>query len=145
MSDKEEIVETIIRVVERTKTWRSTLATNHRSNRRTVSGSITAYIVQADGPKTDGSNLKGNAAKAFDSLRAVIEEDGQSPPAGSPGFPDGIVVASRDAWRNRFYQDAWAKEPKAEEVTLRQRFSRAAKELTEQEQIATIGEWFWVL
>src|ERR1700739_4706622 len=90
----------VVQAGKRTARHRCRRHDNHRSNRRTVSGSITAYIVQADGPKTDGSNLKGNAAKAFDSLRAVIEEDGQSPPAGSPGFPDGIVVASRDAWRN---------------------------------------------
>ena len=82
-----------------------------------AAGTITTapVVVQSDGPKTDGSNLKGNAGKALDSLRAVIDEDGQSPPAGSPGFPDGIVVASRDAWRNRFYKDAWAKEPQATE------------------------------
>ena len=73
-----------------------------------------------------------------------VPEDGQSPPAGSPGFPDGIVVASRDAWRNRFYKDAWAKEPQATEDTLSKRFRRAVSQLLDGNQICSIGEWFWL-
>ena len=73
-----------------------------------------------------------------------VPEDGQSPPAGSPGFPDGIVVASRDAWRNRFYKDAGAKEPQATEDTLSKRFRRAVSQLLDGNQICSIGEWFWL-
>jgi hypothetical protein len=110
-------------------------------------GNVTTapVVVQADASKQGGSNLKGNAAKALDCLRTVIEEDGESPPAGSPGFPDGIVAARREVGRNRFYADAIAKEPKVEETTLRQRFSRAIKELTTGEQFASVGEWFWIV
>jgi AAA domain len=110
-------------------------------------GNVTTapVVVQADAAKQDGSNLKGNAAKALDALATVIDEDGESPPAGSPGFPEDIVAARRDVWRNRFYADALAKEPKVTEETLRQRFSRAIKELTTAGQIASVGEWFWIV
>lgn len=102
-------------------------------------------VVQATVVSDDFSKLKGNAGKALDSLRAVIDQDGQSPPEGSLSFPEGIVVASRDAWRNRFYADALAKEPKVAEGTIRQRFSRAIQELTDSKQITGVGEWFWLL
>ena len=63
---------------------------------------------------------------------------------GSPGFPDGVVVASRDAWRNRFYKDALAKEPKATEDALSRRFRRAATELKEAGKIGECGQWVWL-
>lgn len=70
-------------------------------------GNVTTapVVVQADTVpcKTDGSNLKGNAAKALESLRATMEADGKSPPAGSPGFPEGVLAVTQDAWRNRFH------------------------------------------
>lgn len=76
--------------------------------------------------------------KALDSLLAVLAEDGESPPAGSPGFPEGVVASNRNAWRNRFYADTLAKEPKIGDATLRQRYSRAITELTEKKRIATV-------
>lgn len=51
-------------------------------------------VVQVAGAKLDGSNLKGNTGKALDALQRAIEEHGETPPDGSPGFPDGIVTAS---------------------------------------------------
>jgi hypothetical protein len=92
----------------------------------------------------DGADLKGNTAKALDSLRAVIDEDGQQPPVGSSGFPEGVVVASRGAWRNRFYKDAWAKAPKATEDALSKRFRRAEPELKEAGKISACGQWVWL-
>jgi AAA domain len=92
----------------------------------------------------DGANMKGNAAKALDSLRAVIDEDGQNPPPDAPGFPDGVVVATRDVWRDRFYKDAWAKAPKATEDALSKRFRRAATELKEGGSIGECGQWVWL-
>ncbi|MCG2630957.1 AAA family ATPase [Bradyrhizobium sp. WYCCWR 13023] len=101
-------------------------------------------VVPAKVTPNDGSNLKGSTEKALDSLRAVLAEDGRTPPAGSPGFHEGVVAANRTAWRNRFYADTLANEPKIGDATLRQRFSRAVSELTEKKRIATVGEWFWV-
>jgi hypothetical protein len=109
-------------------------------------GNVTTapVVVQVDTVTNDGSNLKGSLEKALDSLRAVIDEDGQLPPAGSPGFPEGVVVASRDAWRNRFYKDAWAKEPKATIETLSRRFRRAITDLKKDGKVGECGQWFWL-
>jgi hypothetical protein len=82
-------------------------------------------VVQADVVVCDGSNLKGNTAKALESLERAIEEHGEVPPDGSPGFPDGVVTVSRDQWRERFYADTRAREDKVTEDTLRKRFNRA--------------------
>ncbi|MDH2341547.1 AAA family ATPase [Bradyrhizobium sp. SSUT77] len=111
-------------------------------------GNVTTapVVVQANALpcKTDGSNLKGNAAKAMGSLRVAIEADGESPPAGSPGFPNDTLAVTRDAWRSRFLADAWVKEPKATEDTLGKRFRRAVVELTEGHKVGSSGQWFWL-
>jgi hypothetical protein len=102
-------------------------------------------VVQADVVSSDGSNLKGNSAKAFDSLERAIEQHGECPPDGSPGFPDGVVTVTRDQWRERFYADAKAKEPGIKEGTLRSRFNRAIEELVDKEErVETAGERFWL-
>jgi hypothetical protein len=67
-------------------------------------------VVQADVVTSDGSNLKGNTAKAMDALELAIEEHGECPPDGSVGFPDGVVTVTRDQWREQFYADAKAKQ-----------------------------------
>ncbi|WP_456664699.1 AAA family ATPase [Bradyrhizobium sp. LB13.1] len=109
-------------------------------------GNVTTapFVVQVDAAKHDGSNLKGNAGKALESLKAAIEADGESPPAGSPGFPEGVLAVTRDAWRSRFLADAWAKEAKAAEDTLSKRFRRALVELTEGNKVGSSGQWFWL-
>lgn len=109
-------------------------------------GNVTTapVVVPADASKQDGSNLKGNAGKALDALRHAINEDGESPPDASPGFPEGIVAARRDVWRNRFYADAWIKEPDATEDALSRRFRRAITELQETKAIGECGQWFWL-
>ena len=101
-------------------------------------------VVQADVVVCDGSNLKGNAAKALESLERAIAEHGVCPPDGSPGFPDGVVTVSRDQWRDQFYADAKAKEPAIADATLRQRFTRAAGELLAADQTAAVGERVWI-
>src|SRR5882724_1897293 len=105
-------------------------------------GKITTapVVVQVDAVK----HLKGNSVKALDSLERTIEEQGECPPAGSPGFPDGVVATTRDAWRSRFYADAIAKEPKATEDTLSKRFRRAVVELTDSSKVGSSGQWFWL-
>jgi hypothetical protein len=101
-------------------------------------------VVQADVVVCDGSNLKGQSAKALESLERAIEEHGECPPDGSPGFPDGVVTVSRDQWRERFYADTRAREDKVTEDTLRKRFNRAILDLTTAKQLETVGEWFWL-
>src|SRR5882724_1209707 len=105
-------------------------------------GKITTapVVLQVDTVKTDGSNLKGNSAKAFDSLERALEVHGECPPDGSPGFPDGVVTVTRDQWRDQFYSDTRAKEPALIDATLRQRFTRAAGDLLDTEKIIAIGE-----
>ncbi|WP_050044738.1 AAA family ATPase [Bradyrhizobium sp. LTSP849] len=100
-------------------------------------------VVQVDGAKHDGSNLKGNTGKALDALERAIEKDGETPPDGAPGFPDGVVTASREQWRVRFYADVRAKEPDIKEDALKRRFSRAVLDLTTAKEVETVGEWFW--
>ena len=109
-------------------------------------GKITTapVVVRVDTVKTDGSNLKGNSAKAFDSLERAIQEHGECPPDGSPGFPDGVVTVTRDQWRDQFYADTRAKEPALIDATLRQRFTRATGDLLDTEKIITIGERCWI-
>ena len=112
-----------------------------------AAGTITTapVVIQADGPKTDGSNLKGNTAKAFDSLTRAIHEHGQCAPEGSPGFPDDVPTASRDQWRDQFYADTRAKEPDISANTLRQRLLRASDELINGEQVGATGERCWII
>jgi AAA domain len=107
-------------------------------------GKITTapVVVQVDVVPSDGSNLKGSAAKALESLERAIDEDGVCPPDGSPGFPDGVVTVTRDQWRERFYADTRAAEAKVTEDTLRKRFNRAIADLTTAKQITAVGEWF---
>jgi hypothetical protein len=96
-------------------------------------------VVQADAVTPfDGSNLKGNSAKAFESLERAIEAHGECPPDGSPGFPDGVATATREAWRNRYYADAMAKETVSDD-TLGKRFRRAIEQLTEAGKISSCG------
>jgi hypothetical protein len=108
-------------------------------------GKITTapVVVPVDALKTDGSNLRGNSAKALDSLKRAIEEHGERPPDGSPGFTDGVTTVSRDHWRSQFYADTRAKEVQVTEATLRKRFNRAILDLTTGRQLETVGEWFW--
>jgi hypothetical protein len=95
-------------------------------------GNVTTapVVVQVDGVKTDGSNLKGSTAKALDSLKLAIQEHGVCPPDGSPGFPDGVCTVSRDEWRDQFYADTKVKEPAILDAALRQRFTRASGQNT---------------
>ncbi len=108
-------------------------------------GKITTapVVVQADAVTNDGSNLKGNSTKALESLERAIEEHGECPPDGSPGFADGVATVTREQWRAQFYADARAKEPKAPDDTLRKRFNRSIQELIDAKKICNVGEWFW--
>jgi hypothetical protein len=101
-------------------------------------------VVQADVVTNDGSNLKGNTAKALDSLERAIDEHGECPPDGSVGFPDGVATVTRDQWRDQFYADVKAKEPAIADATLRQRCTRAAGELLTAKQTAAVGERCWI-
>jgi hypothetical protein len=109
-------------------------------------GNITdaPVVVQVDAAKHDGSNLKGNTGKALDALVRAIQDHGETPPAGSPGFPDGVETASRDQWREQFYSATKVKEPDIADGTLRQRFLRARDELIDGGQVSATGERCWI-
>jgi hypothetical protein len=102
-------------------------------------------VVQVDTvPDFDVTKLKGHTAKAFDSLERAIEQHGECPPDGSPGFPDGVCTVSRDQWRDQFYADTKVKEPDLTPGTLRQRFNRASGELLDAKKIVAVGERVWI-
>jgi hypothetical protein len=111
-----------------------------------AAGNVTTapVVIQADPVASEGSNLKGQTAKALDSLERAIEAHGTEPPVGSPGFPSGVILASREQWKDRFYADARLKEPNAVDDTLSKRFRRAMVDLLTAKQIGNVGEWFWL-
>jgi hypothetical protein len=101
-------------------------------------------VVQADVVTSDGSNLKGQSAKAFESFERALAEHGQLSPNDTRGFPDGLTVVSRDHWQEQFYADTRAKEKQVAEDTLSKRFRRAIGDLVKSQQIGTLGQWFWL-
>jgi hypothetical protein len=109
-------------------------------------GNVTTapVVVQVDTVLTDSSNLKGSLEKALDALERAIEQHGECPPDGTPGFPDGVCTVSRDEWRDQFYADTKVKTPAILDGTLRQRFSRAISELLDAEKIVAVGERVWI-
>jgi len=111
-----------------------------------AAGNVTTapVVIQADPVADAGTNLKGNTAKALESLERAIEAHGTEPPVGSPGFPTGIVAVTRDNWREQFYLDARSKEPNAQDGTLRQRFNRGSLDLTSTQTIGSVGQWVWI-
>ncbi len=115
-------------------------------------GNVTTapVVVQVDA-LPDGFNVgghaarvKGHAASALDSLERAIEANGEWPPDGSPGFPDGVCTVSRDQWREQFYADIRAKVADILDGTLRQRFTRATGELLDAKKIVAVGERVWI-
>jgi hypothetical protein len=103
-------------------------------------------VVQAHVATNDGSNLKGNAAKAFDSFKLALAEHNtvKSRPDGSHGFPDWPNRGFPRQWQDQFYADAKAKEKDVTEDTLSKRFRRAIGELVKSQQIGTLGQRFWL-
>jgi hypothetical protein len=101
-------------------------------------------VVQTGAVAQAGANLKGNSAKALESLERAVEEHGEEPPIGSPGFPSGVIAVDRERWRERFYADARAIEAKVAEDTLSKRFRRATVDLLKALQVSNVGEWFWL-
>jgi hypothetical protein len=87
---------------------------------------------------------KTTAPRRLNLWSGAIEEHGECPPDGSPGFPDGVATVTREQWRAAFYSDARAKEDKVTEDTLRKRFNRAVLDLTTAKQLESVGEWFWL-
>jgi hypothetical protein len=109
-------------------------------------GNVTTapVVVQVDGVKHDGSNLKGNTGKALDALVRAIQEHGTCAPDGSPGIPDGVATVGRDQWREQYYADVKIKEPDIKEPTLRSRFNRAVTELLDNDTVGATGERCWL-
>ncbi|WFU23166.1 hypothetical protein QA649_34560 [Bradyrhizobium sp. CB1717] len=90
----------------------------------------------------DGT-LKGESAKAFESLRAVLDEGGEAGPVDA-GFSDGVLTVSRDAWRNRFYADLMAKEPSLDAEARKKRFQRTSGKLIEAGHVGALGDRVWL-
>jgi hypothetical protein len=109
-------------------------------------GNVTSapVVVQADASKQNGSNLKGNTAKALDALKRAIQAHGECLPDRSPGFEDNVPTVTRDQWREEFYAMTRIKEPKIAQGTLTQRFTRAIADLIETDQVGATGERCWV-
>jgi hypothetical protein len=55
------------------------------------------------------------------------------------------MIVPPDTWRDRYYADCRAREPKVADDTISKRFRRAARELTESKQIGRTGEWNWIV
>jgi hypothetical protein len=109
-------------------------------------GNVTSapVVVQADASKQNGSNLKGNTAKALDALKRAIQAHGECLPDCSPGLEDNVPTVTRDQWREEFYAMTRIKEPKIAQGTLTQRFTRAIADLIETDQVGATGERCWV-
>jgi hypothetical protein len=101
-------------------------------------------VVQVNGVKQDGSQLKGNSAKALDSLKGAIAEHSLCSPESSPGFPEDVATVTRDQWRERYLKDVKVKEPDIKENTFRQRFTRSSNELTAAKLVGATGERCWI-
>jgi hypothetical protein len=85
------------------------------------------------------AGVGGHNGAVLKSLKAAIDASGETPPEGSPGFPDGITVVSRDIWRVRYYADT----PDKDGDAVRKRFTRAVPKLLEEKLVNQVGEWFW--
>jgi hypothetical protein len=110
-------------------------------------GNVTTapVVAQVDMVKPfDGADLKGNVAKAFDSFKLALAEHGQLTPEGTCGLPEGFPVVSRDKWQDQYYADTKVKEPQITDDALSKRFRRAIDELAKEQQIGTLGQWFWL-
>jgi hypothetical protein len=93
----------------------------------------------------EGRMLSGETAKAFEALRAVLDDDGgETPPSDTPGFPEGVLTVSRSAWRNRLYADALGKEPETDSETLRKRWQRSSAKLIDAGHVGALGERVWL-
>jgi hypothetical protein len=77
-------------------------------------GNVTTapVVVQADTTVSDGSNLKSHTAKALESLERAVAEHGQRVPDGTPSFPHDAKIVPPDTWRDCYYADCRAREPK---------------------------------
>jgi hypothetical protein len=103
-------------------------------------------VIQADTTKDDGSNLRSHAAKALESLEQAIAEDGYDVPDGTHSFPDGTRAVPPDTWRDRYYADCRAREPKVADDTVSKRYRRAVRELVEVfKTVSRVGEWNFIV
>lgn len=83
---------------------------------------------------------KGKNARALELLISLVNTDGVDPE--SPGYPEGTLVVSIDAWRDSVYADAGDRmAPEAK----RQRFNRAKKDLIKEGLIGENPMWVWAI
>jgi AAA domain len=110
-------------------------------------GTVTTapVVVQSETTIEDGSNLKSHTAKALESLEQAVAEHGQRVPDKSPGFPDGTVAVPSDTWRDCYYADCRARDPKVTDETIGKRFRRAVRLLIDDRKVGRTGEWNWIV
>lgn len=99
-------------------------------------------VVKADETKLKKSSeaQAGKNARALELLVDLINRDGVDPE--SPGYPEGAMVVTAEAWRQAVYADAG--EQMAPEAK-RQRFNRAKKDLLAEGKIGENPTWVWVI
>jgi hypothetical protein len=96
--------------------------------------------------QTDATTKTGNYTDvALESLEQAIDEHGQRVPDNSPGFPDGAMCVAPDVWRERYYADCRAREPKVTDEALRKRNRRAVSDLIKSDKVGRMGEWNWIV
>lgn len=99
-------------------------------------------VAKADEVKMKPSSevQKGKNARALELLVELSARDGVDPE--SPGYPEGAMVVSIEAWREAVYADASkAMAPEAK----RQRFNRGKKDLVAEGLIGENTMWVWVV
>ena len=90
--------------------------------------------------KSSAEITKSKNARALQLLAELTERDGVDPE--SPGYPEGTMVVSLEAWRQAVYDDAGDRmQPEAK----RQRFNRCKKDLVAEGIIGETPLWVWMI
>lgn len=81
--------------------------------------------------------MRGHTAKAFDSLRVAIGQEGTEPEGDH--FPDNVLVVTEDQWRRAYYSTDTIAKPD----TMAKRFKRARTDMLANGTVRQVGQWYW--
>ncbi|PRH85354.1 hypothetical protein C5L14_23220 [Labrys okinawensis] len=84
------------------------------------------------------ASLKGNAAKALQSLRDTIRAIGVIPEGTH--FPGGVRVVTEDQWRQAFYNAV----PDMKPDSRKKAFWRCRDQIVGESLAGQAGQWFWL-